>query len=47
MTQMQWITYGVPLLSVVFAAVTLFGLRRQARRFDDRFGAPRHPHPGE
>lgn len=47
MTQMQWIAYGVPVLSLVFAGISLLCLRYQAHKFDERFG-PRHRlHPGE
>lgn len=47
MTQMQWIAYGVPVLSLMFAGISLLFLRHQARKFDERFD-PRHRlHPGE
>lgn len=47
MTQMQWITFGVPVLALALAGLSLLYVRHSAHSFDKRFGPHHRMHPGE
>lgn len=46
MTNMQWLTYGFPLVAGLLAVAAYFYARHLAASFDRRFG-PRPPRAGE
>lgn len=47
MIQMQWIAYGVTVLSLVFSGISLLCLRHPAYKFNERLDSRPCFHPGE
>lgn len=38
-----WVTYGLPAVALIFAAVSILYLRHSAQSFDKRYGHKIHP----